>query len=193
MLFSFSTFSLYLHLSCFQNKKVRKFNYPDIHTQLQRHTTSIYIHIYNHVLIHILHTNQKYFIYPLFHIKFWPEIFNFDSDNMAFNPSRFTLVLFVGFAFLSLDVGLAARHLLQTTGPNLPPLPTIPSLPQPNLPRGPTLPQPTLPIGPTFPNLGMGLPPLPVVTSLPNIPFPTIPTNLPFIPFFSPPPSTTSP
>ncbi|EXB93793.1 hypothetical protein L484_010935 [Morus notabilis] len=118
---------------------------------------------------------------------------------MAFNLSGFTLALFAAFAFMSIDVTVASRHLLQITGPNfprpnLPPMPTIPSLLQPNLPRGgPTLPQPTLPKGPiTIPNLG--LPPLPSVTSLPNIPnIPSIPTTFPSIPFLSPPPSTKSP
>ncbi|EXB93795.1 hypothetical protein L484_010938 [Morus notabilis] len=114
---------------------------------------------------------------------------------MAFNLSGFTLALFAAFAFMTIDVGLAARHLLQTTtGPNLPKTPGIPSLPQPNLPNlpsGPTLPQPTLPTGPiTIPN--MGLPPLPAVTSLPSI-FPFLPNTFPSIPFLSPPPSTTSP
>ncbi|EXB93796.1 hypothetical protein L484_010940 [Morus notabilis] len=119
---------------------------------------------------------------------------------MAFNLSGFTLALFAAFAFMSIDVGLAARHLLQTTTgpnlprPNLPQTPTIPSLPQPNmpnLPSGPTLPQPTLPTGPiTIPSLA--LPPLPAVTSLPNI-ISSIPTMFPSISFFSPPPSTSSP
>ncbi|XP_062080043.1 protein app1-like [Humulus lupulus] len=121
---------------------------------------------------------------------------------MAFN-NRFTLVLFIALAFMSIDIGLATRNLLQATGPpsipNLPKpnMPSIPSLPQPNfptLPTGLTLPPlQTLPIGPTIPKLSF--PPLPSVTSLPNmptIPIPTtIPTTMPSIPFLAPPPSST--
>ncbi|KAF4402821.1 hypothetical protein G4B88_010273 [Cannabis sativa] len=83
---------------------------------------------------------------------------------MALN-NCFTLVLFIAFAFMSIDNGLAARNLLQSTAPNLPKpnIPSIPSLPQPNLPtlpNGLTMPPlPSLPIGPTIPKLGF--PPMP--------------------------------
>ncbi|KAF4396963.1 hypothetical protein F8388_004931 [Cannabis sativa] len=88
---------------------------------------------------------------------------------MAFN-NRFTLVLFIAFAFMSIDNGLAARNLLQSTGPNLPKpnIPSIPSLPQPNLPtlpNGLTMPPlPSLPIGPTIPKLSFPPMPNPKVT-----------------------------
>ncbi|KAM6547708.1 hypothetical protein CsatB_019384 [Cannabis sativa] len=108
---------------------------------------------------------------------------------MAFN-NRFTLVLFIAFAFMSIDNGLSARNLLQSTGPNLPKpnIPSIPSLPQPNLPtlpNGLTMPPlPSLPIGPTIPKLSF--PPMPSITSLPNMP--NIPFTMPNIPFLSSPP-----
>ncbi|CAA7018985.1 unnamed protein product [Microthlaspi erraticum] len=75
----------------------------------------------------------------------------------------------------------ASRHLLQQQ-----PLPQIPNFPIPAMglpPLPSTLPQPTLPTIPTsIPSFRM-----------PNLPaFPSLPTNFPSIPFFTPPPSTTS-
>ncbi|TKY59462.1 IgA FC receptor [Spatholobus suberectus] len=100
------------------------------------------------------------------------------------------LAFFIAVSFASMDMALASRHLLQTT---LPPLPTVPTLPQgnvPPLPTAPSLPLPSIPNIPTIPTLPqVTLPPLPT-TSLPNLP--SIPT-IPSIPFLSPPPSTTTP
>jgi len=125
-------------------------------------------------------------------------------------PSRkcFILAFFIVFSFSSMNISLAARHLLQTTVPSiptlpvvptlprptLPPLPAIPTLPQPTLPTTqPSLPRPTLPPFPSFPTIptsipNFNLPPLPTIPS-----FPTIPTTIPSIPFLSPPPTTKSP
>ncbi|CAL5189424.1 unnamed protein product [Lathyrus oleraceus] len=109
------------------------------------------------------------------------------------------LLLVVTFSSMSLE----ARNLLQTTTqpnfskPTLPPLPSIPTLPQGNVPPLPTIPSlpkltlpplPSIPMNPTLPSLN--LPPL-SSTSLPNLP--TISTIISSIPFFSPPPSTSSP
>jgi hypothetical protein len=128
-------------------------------------------------------------------------------------PSRkcFILAFFIVFSFSSMNISLAARHLLQTSVPSiptlpvvptlprptLPPLPAIPTLPQPTQPTLPTtqpsLPKPTLPPFPSFPTIptsipNFNLPPLPTIPS-----FPTIPTTIPSIPFLSPPPATKSP
>ncbi|GLT85770.1 hypothetical protein SLE2022_039480 [Rubroshorea leprosula] len=118
--------------------------------------------------------------------------------------NSFILAFFMALAFSSVNVGLAARRLQQ-----LPPLPTIPKLPQPTIPNlpqptVPTLPQPTVPTlptpQPTLPQPG-ALPPLPSIpTTLPSFPKVTLPplpsigsiANIP-LPFFSPPPATTSP
>ncbi|KAJ1387006.1 RNA-binding protein 12-like [Sesbania bispinosa] len=99
--------------------------------------------------------------------------------------SYIILAFYIVVSFSSMNIGIEARHLLQTT-------PSGTSLPKPTLPQGsvPTL--PTLPSLPTIPTVT--LPPLPVTNSLPNFPsIPTIPTTFPSIPFLSPPPSTTSP
>ncbi|XP_058747756.1 protein PELPK1-like [Vicia villosa] len=123
-----------------------------------------------------------------------------------------SLLLLVTFSSMSLE----ARNLLQTTTPpnipnfpkptfsplpsiptTLPPLPSMPTLPQGNVPPLPTIPSlpkltmpplPSIPTNPTLPSLN--LPPL-SSTSLPNLP--TISTIISSIPFFSPPPSTSSP
>ncbi|KAJ1396528.1 RNA-binding protein 12 [Sesbania bispinosa] len=87
----------------------------------------------------------------------------------------FILAFFIAISLSSMDIGLAARHLMQTA-------PTLPQ-PQGNFPPLPTIPIPSLP---TIPQVT--LPPLPAISSLPNIP-----TNMPSIPFLSPPPSTTTP
>ncbi|KAF8083719.1 hypothetical protein N665_0755s0002 [Sinapis alba] len=99
----------------------------------------------------------------------------------------------------------ASRHLLQKQ-----PLPQIPNLPIPTttgLPPLPsTLPQQTLPTIPTsFPPLPSTLPQptLPTIPtstapfSMPTLPtfpttIPSLPTSFPSIPFFSPPPTTTT-
>ncbi|KAG8645854.1 protein PELPK1 [Manihot esculenta] len=97
----------------------------------------------------------------------------------------FILAFFFALSFSSMDVGFAARYLLQA-----PPLPSVPNLPKPALPpmpAVPTLPQPTLPPLPSLPTI----PTVPKVTfpPLPSIPsIPTIPTTIPSIPFLSPPP-----
>ncbi|KAJ9562739.1 hypothetical protein OSB04_007899 [Centaurea solstitialis] len=66
-----------------------------------------------------------------------------------------------------------------------PQMPTMPSLPQPQIPTLPTLPQPQMPTIPTLPNMPkVSLPPLPSMPTIPNLP-----TTLPKIPFFAPPPS----
>ncbi|XP_058744598.1 verprolin-like [Vicia villosa] len=107
-----------------------------------------------------------------------------------------SLLLLVTFSTMSIE----ARNLLQTTippKPTLSPLPSIPMLPQGNFPPLPTIPSlpkltmpplPSIPTNPTLPSLN--LPPL-SSTSLPNLP--TISTIISSIPFFSPPPSTSSP
>ncbi|KAF1873069.1 hypothetical protein Lal_00016189 [Lupinus albus] len=91
-----------------------------------------------------------------------------------------------------MNTGLGARNLLQTAtspGSSLPPIPA--TLPQVNVPPLPTTTTPSFPTIPTIPQFI--LPPLPA-TSLPNFPsIPTIPFTFPSFPFFSPPPSTTSP
>ncbi|KAK9057134.1 hypothetical protein SSX86_024501 [Deinandra increscens subsp. villosa] len=66
-----------------------------------------------------------------------------------------------------------------------PQIPTIPTLPQPQMPTIPTLPQPQIPTIPTFLNMPkVSMPPLPSMPTIPNLP-----TSLPNIPFFAPPPS----
>ncbi|KAJ9562742.1 hypothetical protein OSB04_007902 [Centaurea solstitialis] len=66
-----------------------------------------------------------------------------------------------------------------------PQMPTMPTLPQPQMPTLPTLPQPQMPTIPTLPNMPkISLPPLPSMPTIPNLP-----TTLPKIPFFAPPPS----
>lgn len=102
------------------------------------------------------------------------------SNMASFNC--FVLALFMALSFSSVNVGLAARHLLQL--PTLPPLPSIPNLPQPTMP---TLPQPSLPNP-------VALPPLPTIPTLPPLPsLPSIPTLPTTIPSFSPPPARTTP
>ncbi|KAJ9562743.1 hypothetical protein OSB04_007903 [Centaurea solstitialis] len=94
----------------------------------------------------------------------------------------------------------ASRNLLQAsptlpqpqipTIPTLPQpqIPTIPTLPQPQMPTIPSLPQPQIPTIPTLPNMPkVSLPPLPSMPTMPT--FPNLPTTLPNIPFFAPPPS----
>ncbi|KAG4960631.1 hypothetical protein AAZX31_13G240700 [Glycine max] len=112
---------------------------------------------------------------------------------MASN-SCFILAFFIAISFSCMDFGLAARHLMQTsTAPNLPlPKPTLPPLPSlPTLPQGNVPPLPTIPSLPTIPTVPqVTLPPL-AATLLPN--FPTVPTTIPSFPFFSPPPSATTP
>ncbi|KAA0056641.1 proline-rich receptor-like protein kinase PERK2 [Cucumis melo var. makuwa] len=119
--------------------------------------------------------------------------------------SKFLIIAFMAtLALSSIDVGQAARHLLQTAPPlvpNLPVIPTgIPPLPALSNPTLPNLPQPTLPKVnlPPLPSSpvnipsGLALPPLPNM-ALPNFPsIPTIPTSFPSIPFLSPPPATSS-
>ncbi|XP_020239187.1 protein PELPK1 [Cajanus cajan] len=107
---------------------------------------------------------------------------------MASHHSCMILAFLIAISSSSINMALAARQLLQTT---LPPLPTVPTLPQGNVPPLPTIPLPSMPNIPSVPKVT--LPPLPT-TSLPNFPsIPTIPTTFPSIPFFSPPPSTTTP
>ncbi|QCD76584.1 hypothetical protein DEO72_LG1g205 [Vigna unguiculata] len=80
--------------------------------------------------------------------------------------SFFIFAFLVAISFSNIDIGLAGRHLMQTTPnvPTLPPLPTIPT--QPIIPTIPNIPQVTLP-------------------PLPNLPF--------SFPFLSPPPSPSTP
>ncbi|PPR84257.1 hypothetical protein GOBAR_AA36454 [Gossypium barbadense] len=111
------------------------------------------------------------------------------TEMASFNC--FALAFFVALSFSSIDVGLAARQLQQ-----LPPMPTLPTTTLPPLPSIPNLPQPSIP---PFPRLG-ALPPLPTMPALPTLPplpsmpsIPTIPTTIRSIPFFSPPPSPSSP
>ncbi|XVF44838.1 hypothetical protein PTKIN_Ptkin02bG0156100 [Pterospermum kingtungense] len=52
----------------------------------------------------------------------------------------FVLAVLMALLFSSINVSLAARHLLQ-----LPPMPTIPAATLPPLPSVPNLPQPTIP------------------------------------------------
>ncbi|CAK7355154.1 unnamed protein product [Dovyalis caffra] len=85
------------------------------------------------------------------------------SYVMASSKS-FIFTFFIALAFSSMNVSLAARHLLQVPTlpkPTLPPMPSIPNLPQPTLPTLPTT-QPSLP-KPT-------LPPLPSMPTIPTIP-----------------------
>ncbi|KAG8650402.1 hypothetical protein MANES_07G036200v8 [Manihot esculenta] len=113
----------------------------------------------------------------------------------------FILAFFISLAFLSMDVSIAARNLLQLpplpSVPNLPklampPIPAIPTLPQPSIPTLPTtqpsLPNPTLPPLPSLPTMPAApkvtLPPMPSIPSIPSIP-----TTIPSIPFLSPPPA----
>ncbi|BAT86905.1 hypothetical protein VIGAN_05023500 [Vigna angularis var. angularis] len=92
---------------------------------------------------------------------------------MASSKSLITAFV-LALTFSSMSMSLAARHLLQTTAPNFP---SIPSLPKSTLPPLPSLPQ-------------FNLPPM---NSLPSFPTFTFPTTMPSIPFLSPPPSTSSP
>ncbi|KAK8552553.1 hypothetical protein V6N12_041142 [Hibiscus sabdariffa] len=95
----------------------------------------------------------------------------------------FILALFAALMFFSIDVGLAARRLHQ-----LPPLPKtgLPPLPQPTIPT--VLKPGSLPQLPSIPNLSSA--PKVTLSSFPLIP--TISTTIPSIPFFFPPPSSTS-
>nr|GEZ07039.1 nicotinamide/nicotinic acid mononucleotide adenylyltransferase isoform X1 [Tanacetum cinerariifolium] len=75
--------------------------------------------------------------------------------------------------------------------PNLPQIPSIPNMPQPQMPIFPNTPQsqmptiPTLQNMPTIPNMPkVSLPPLPSMPTIPNLP-----TSIPQIPSFAPPPS----
>ncbi|GJW30048.1 F-box domain, cyclin-like protein [Tanacetum coccineum] len=87
----------------------------------------------------------------------------------------------------------ASRNLLQATStpqpqipaiPNLPQIPSIPNMPQPQMPTIPNMPQPQMPTIPTLPNMPkVSLPPLPSMPTIPNLP-----TTIPQIPFFAPPP-----
>ncbi|KAM7267776.1 hypothetical protein ACFE04_009942 [Oxalis oulophora] len=107
-----------------------------------------------------------------------------------------------------MEVSLAARQLLQ-----FPPLPTVSNSPLATLPPFPTLSQPTLPsqqqpslpkvagvppLPTTLPTLPTGLPSLPTMTTtgIPNLALPplaSIITAISSLPYFSPPPSTSSP
>ncbi|CAL1393356.1 unnamed protein product [Linum trigynum] len=101
---------------------------------------------------------------------------------MASSSSHlFLFALILAVTFCNMENGMAARQLLQLPKPTaLPPMPTIPSLPQPTLPQ-PTLPSggglPPLPSGamPTLPS--GGLPPLPSAGAIPTLP--TIPSIIP--------------
>ncbi|XP_027932998.1 protein PELPK1-like [Vigna unguiculata] len=85
--------------------------------------------------------------------------------------SFFIFAFLVAISFSNMDIGLAGRHLMQTTpaipsltNPTLPPfptLPTIPTLPQPSLPGTPTIPQVTLPPLPNLPSSFPSLSPPP--------------------------------
>ncbi|TYH33456.1 hypothetical protein ES332_D13G061200v1 [Gossypium tomentosum] len=116
----------------------------------------------------------------------------------------FALAFLMALSFASIDVGVAARHLLQQ--PQTPSLlkktfPPLPSFPKPSFPRPsiPSFPKPSIP---SFPRPGV-LPPLPsrlpsrpkaTLAPLPSIPsVPQIPTAIPSIPFFSPPLSHSTP
>ncbi|KAK7363092.1 hypothetical protein VNO77_05221 [Canavalia gladiata] len=147
-------------------------------------------------------TNPKLLIQ--FKIKFhlYKYTPNSSHQTMASGKSFFT-ALFVVVTLSSMSLRLEGRHLLQTsTQPNLP---SIPNLPKPTLPPLPSMPMPTLPTIPTLPTTQPSLPkpslpPLPTIPSVPslNLPtlpnFPSIPTTIPSsFPFFSPPPSTSSP
>ncbi|KAK8317014.1 hypothetical protein V6Z12_A13G081300 [Gossypium hirsutum] len=94
----------------------------------------------------------------------------------------FALAFLMALSFASIDVGVAARHLLQQ--PQTQSLPSFPNLPTPSRPSFPW-PGALPPLPTTFPR---GLPPLP---SIPSVP--TTPTTVPSIPFFSPPPSRSTP
>ncbi|TYJ00301.1 hypothetical protein E1A91_A13G078400v1 [Gossypium mustelinum] len=88
----------------------------------------------------------------------------------------FALAFLMALSFASIDVGVAARHLLQQ--PQTQSLPSFPNLP---MPSRSSFPWPgALPPLPT--TLPTGLPPLP---SIPSVP--TIPTVIPPIPFSFPP------
>ncbi|GLT94395.1 hypothetical protein SLE2022_121370 [Rubroshorea leprosula] len=99
--------------------------------------------------------------------------------------NTFILTFFMALTFSSMEVGLATRHLQQLlrqpqlstlpTLPNeLPPLPSVPILPQPTIQSSdlplPSLPDPSsLPL-PSLPNRGSVLPPLPSISSsLPKV------------------------
>ncbi|OIW10453.1 hypothetical protein TanjilG_00391 [Lupinus angustifolius] len=110
------------------------------------------------------------------------------------SSNSFITSLLLALVFSSMSLSLGARNLLQTTTqPNFPS--TLPTLPNPTTFLPPLLPQgnnvPQLPTIPSLPQLNT-LPPLPSIpTNIPSIPT-TIPTTIPSIPFFSPPPSTTT-
>ncbi|PIM99203.1 hypothetical protein CDL12_28303 [Handroanthus impetiginosus] len=117
---------------------------------------------------------------------------------MASSNFHLVLSLIMAITLSNIHGSSAARSLLQTSQPTIPPLPkaTLPPLPAmpnlptatlPPLPTNPTLPKPTLPPMPAMPKVA--LPPLPT-NPLPTMPsIPTIPTNMPSFPFLSPPPS----
>ncbi|KAL5078529.1 hypothetical protein RYX36_006950 [Vicia faba] len=108
-----------------------------------------------------------------------------------------TLLLLVSFSSMTLE----ARNLLQTiTPPNFPSIPNFPKPTLPPFPSMPTLPQGNVPPLPTIPSLPkLTMPPLPSFPMNPTLPslnlpnLPTISTIISSIPFFSPPPLTSSP
>ncbi|PON33730.1 hydroxyproline-rich glycoprotein family protein [Parasponia andersonii] len=104
---------------------------------------------------------------------------------MAFLKCFAIALLVTTLSFLSIDVGTAARHLLQTAPFNVPALPNfpIPMLPLPPLTTTPSLPQPSIPNLPK-----VTLPPLPDLSIPRNIP--SIPGNSMPMPSLSPPPFT---
>ncbi|KAH1030976.1 hypothetical protein J1N35_043150 [Gossypium stocksii] len=121
----------------------------------------------------------------------------------------FALAFLMTLSLARIDVGVAARDLLQQ--PQTPSLlkktfPPLPSFPRPSFPK-PSFPKPSIPSFPkpsipSFPRPGV-LPPLPskfpsgpkaILSPLPSIPsIPQIPTAIPSIPLFSPPLSRSTP